>query len=258
MTDHEGQPTRPDAPAQLPWWWRGVVAYARRELPMWGRLYALAGGTRDARWRDAGKVTIRGKLHGYRMPLDLSNWSERLTYCLGRYHDLPLQAAILRVVRPGDTFVDVGANLGMIALLAARLVGAGGKVLACEPNPELAQHLAALRRDNELAQLEVVPFALGDTATSAALHEFAGHSGWGSLIATAPDGASESASWTVQVTTGDAVLRRHDREAPLTLKIDVEGYEVPALQGCRPRSASACRWSSSKPTPSTSAAPVTP
>lgn len=146
----------------LPLRWRLLQGYVRRELPGWGRLYAALGGHDETRWQNAGIRTSQGKLHGYRMPLDLSNWSERLSYFLGRYHDLPLQLAMRLAVRPGDTFVDVGANLGMITLLACRLVGDSGRVLACEPNPRLADRLEVLARDNGIEHLDVARTALGE------------------------------------------------------------------------------------------------
>ena len=78
---------------------------------------------------------MRGKLHGYKMELDLRDWSEQMTYFLGRHSDLPLQLAMMALLKPGDRFVDVGTNIGMITLLAARLVGPEGRVDAIEPNP---------------------------------------------------------------------------------------------------------------------------
>ncbi|GAB4140317.1 MAG: hypothetical protein Fur0037_06820 [Planctomycetota bacterium] len=226
----EGAGPDPAAPA-MPWQWRVLLPYIRRELPGWGALYGLFGGWREDRWRQAGIATIRGKLHGYRMRLDLSNWSQRLTFCLGRYYDLPLQLAMQRLLRRGDTFVDVGANLGMISLLACRLVGPDGHVIAVEPNPDLARSLDLLRVENGLAQMEIAKVALGPAAGQALLHEFAGHSGWGSLIPDAPAGAAESARWPVPVVTGDELLAEIDRSSRLILKIDVEGYEIPALRG---------------------------
>jgi hypothetical protein len=69
------------------------------------------------------RTWMRGKLHGYEMSLDLGNWSNRQTYFLGRFYDLPTQLVLLSCLRPDDIFVDIGANEGMISLLASRLVG---------------------------------------------------------------------------------------------------------------------------------------
>lgn len=46
-----------------------------------------------------------------------------------------------RYLRAGDTFIDVGANIGVYTLHAARLVGGTGRVLAFEPTPESCRRL---------------------------------------------------------------------------------------------------------------------
>src|SRR5262245_39931628 len=51
------------------------------------------------------------------------------------FFEADLTAVILRLLRPGDTFVDVGAHVGYFSALAARLVGADGRVVAFEPTP---------------------------------------------------------------------------------------------------------------------------
>src|SRR5688572_25684309 len=55
-------------------------------------------------------------------------------YWLGQY-ELPLQQALKRELKPGDTFFDVGANAGFFTLIAARLVGPTGKCVAFDPAP---------------------------------------------------------------------------------------------------------------------------
>lgn len=225
-TEHEAE-----AGKSLPWLFRLALPYVRRELPMWGKVYALVGGTDEARWRTAGRATVLGKVHGLRMELDLANWSERLSFSLARYHDLPLQLALQAALRPGDTFVDIGANLGLVTLLASRLVGPAGAVLACEPNPALVGRLDGHVRGNRLQNVRIVETALGNTPGRARLHEYAGHSGWGSLSDRGPEGAAETRTFEVAVATGDELLESAHADRPLVLKIDVEGHEVPVLQG---------------------------
>lgn len=218
-------------PSMDRWPWRLVRAYVHAELPAWGRLYAWAGGDDEPRWQGAPMATMTGKLHGYRMQLSLANWSERLSFCLGRYHDLPIQSLLLHVLRPGDAFVDIGANLGHMSLLARSCVGATGRVLACEPNPDLVQRLRATFVDNGFTNVDLVACAVGSSTGSAELREYAHHSGWGSLSAVGPNGATATHHWTVAMIAGDDLLVRVPREQPLVLKIDVEGHEVPVLQG---------------------------
>ena len=117
-----------------------VIATARpytlRELPGWGKIYrALVGHRRGWFWEGAPIRTTRGKLHHHLMRLDLSKWPDRWAYFLGRWYDLETQLLVSDLLGPGDTVIDVGANRGMFTLLASRLVGDAGQVIAFEPNP---------------------------------------------------------------------------------------------------------------------------
>src|SRR3954465_2529443 len=58
--------------------------------------------------------------------------------------NLRVHRAIARLLRPGDTFVDVGANIGYNALFAARIVGPAGRVVALEP---AGDNFAVLQRN---------------------------------------------------------------------------------------------------------------
>ena len=223
-------PASPPSPP-LPLWFRWLRGYVRRELPAWGWLYGRCGGYDDTRFVGLGTRWSRDKLHGYEVELDLGNWSERLSHSLGRYHDLPLLLLLRALLRAGDTFVDVGANLGQVTLFARRLVGDTGRVFACEPNPRPRARLAARLLRNGLQDVEVLPVALSDSDGDGTLHEFDGHSGWGSLVAQAPAGAVASAAVAVQCVRGDRVLREQLDGRPSWIKIDVEGHELAVLRG---------------------------
>jgi len=70
-----------------------------------------------------------------------------------------LTAVFERYCRPGMTVVDVGANLGYYALLAARLVGASGRVVALEPNSENCRLLLSSLRLGGVTNVELIPVA---------------------------------------------------------------------------------------------------
>ena len=209
-----------------------AVPYARMELPGWGRVLRLAGVHEDARWAGAPGREIRGKWHGYWMKLELSDWSERLTYFLGRFYDLGTQLFVRAGVREGDTFVDVGGNIGMITLLAARLVGTSGRVETFEPNPDVFRRLSECVQHNRLEGIvRLHNKALADEPGELMLSVLTEHSGMGTLTeVTGHERTMVSRTYSVRVERGDSVLG-HDLKGPLTIKIDVEGFECRVLRG---------------------------
>ena len=64
------------------------------------------------------------------------------------------------VLRPGDTVVDIGANIGSFAVLAAALVGPAGRVIAFEPIPKTYERLKSNLALNGLLNVKCAPVAL--------------------------------------------------------------------------------------------------
>lgn len=139
-------------------------------------------------------------------------------------------AALETLVGPGDLFVDVGANYGSMSVLAARRVGGGGRILAMEPNPRVA-----VRLERTLEALSV-PSRVHRAACGAK----AGvgrifiplSSGAGSLVGGYADGGASEAI-DCRIETLDAVLASESAGRRVVMKVDVEGYEIDALQGAR-------------------------
>jgi FkbM family methyltransferase len=206
-----------------------ALPYSRRELPGWGRLLGWAGvlvPAEDPRWRERGVRIVRGKNHGFLMRLDLSDWAQRMTFCLGRYYEQEVLQVLDKLLRPGDTFVDVGANIGMVALHARSRVGFAGQVHCFEPNPEC---LALLREHVELNALNnifVHGFALSDQPGQLELHLTSEHTG----TATLSQVPAATKTFVVPVRVGDETLAG---ASPRVVKIDVEGFEVLVLRGLR-------------------------
>lgn len=80
-------------------------------------------------------------------------------YFTGDY-DRRLSVILKRTLRPGDAMIDIGANYGLYAVQAARLVTPAGKVLAIEPQAELANMIQQSADRNGLTQLDVHRLAL--------------------------------------------------------------------------------------------------
>lgn len=83
-------------------------------------------------------LIMRRSVHNYYVTLVGNDLSVTPEFVRNGYYELSDEIFVIRNLRPGDYFVDVGANVGIYTLLAARNVGDFGRVIAFEPNPQLA------------------------------------------------------------------------------------------------------------------------
>ena len=130
-------------------------------------------------------------------------------------------AFLLHLLRPEDQFVDVGANSGSYTVLASAAVGA--RSTAFEPVPAAFQRLEANVRLNNIAA-RVSCHNLGLAGTPGMLRFTSGSDTTNHAVA---EGEQDPSSIEVRVTTLDEALAH----APLLIKIDVEGYETPVING---------------------------
>ena len=137
---------------------------------------------------------------------------------------------ILSILRPGDVFVDVGANIGWFTILAAQKVGPGGHVHAFEPRSDLSAWLTKSIAANDFTdRCTVHTVALGDRVAEMAIaavpaERNPGHSFL--VPGQLPDGAETLDA--VQIRPLDAFdFGRTVR----MMKVDVEGAEALVLKG---------------------------
>lgn len=148
-------------------------------------------------------------------------------YVLGT-SDYPEQQWLTETLKPGDVFVDAGAAIGFFSLLASRLVGPQGSVVAFEPFPENAARLRKNAALNDFANVEVNQAAVADAEGTAAFRFAPGRWYGGSLCP--PIGSGENIDTiSVSVTTLDNFFV--GRREPDVIKIDVEGSELDVLMG---------------------------
>jgi FkbM family methyltransferase len=133
-------------------------------------------------------------------------------------------------LKSGETFYDVGANIGFFTLLGARLVGESGAVVAFEPLPENVRQLERNVMLNQLANVRIVAEAVADVASEERTFWLGANAearNAGRLV----DGDSEGQTVRVPVTTIDAAMATNGLRPPSLMKIDVEGEEIAVLRG---------------------------
>jgi FkbM family methyltransferase len=138
---------------------------------------------------------------------------------LHEFHDM---AFVLHLLRPSDLFVDVGANVGSYTILASAVTGA--RTLCFEPVPgthdRLLKNIGLNRIGDRVTALNKgVGREVGNLSFTAGL-DTVNH------VVSPTDAAAATVS--VEVTTLDRELAEH---SPVLMKIDVEGYETPVLEG---------------------------
>jgi FkbM family methyltransferase len=147
-------------------------------------------------------------------------------------YDLAVSEALARLISPGDTVVDAGANVGYMTVLAGIAAGPSGRVLAFEPHPELfavaQRNVTAVRERTNAARIELQQSALGDRIGTAGLQvspDFSSNDGTSRIAHT---GNSGNESLPVAIRTLDDAIE----DEPITvLKMDVEGFEPQLLRG---------------------------
>lgn len=148
---------------------------------------------------------------------------------LTKQYEPHVAQAVRRLLQPGDTFVDVGANVGYFTLLAATLVGPQGNVIAFEPNPDNCRLL-----HHSLAQNGLNNVRLYENAVAEATQRFSFSSGGADsnariLRAEELHGRNEHFA-QVQAVTLDEALQDVVTRVDL-IKMDIEGAEPRAWRG---------------------------
>lgn len=156
----------------------------------------------------------------------VTSWHDYPAAILGRT-ERPLLDWFRKHVSLGETWLDVGAHFGYTALFLSKMVGDSGRVFAFEPMISTAGCIAQTRKINGLAQLSVMPMALGQPEP------------FGACVLPATRGMADStfsnASWyeRISVVRFDWLWPRicGGKSSIDGIKIDVQGMEIEVLRG---------------------------
>lgn len=163
---------------------------------------------------------------GIKMRVHLrDNVSERKYIFMPQFFDATERKLLGARLKPGDTFVDIGANAGIYSLTAAKAVGENGCVLAIEPNPDLVTRIRYNMEINGfLPQLRIENSCVSDRAGTVSLIFDNDNLGGSSIVA-------ERSSRKIDVPAKPLteILKEHGIHHINALKIDIEGAEDIAL-----------------------------
>lgn len=174
---------------------------------------------------------------GHRLILDMREKFMALHLLEHREWEGHIRNVMAKILVPGGFYVDVGANIGVHCLYAHALIGATGKIVALEPHPVTR----AICRENleingMLDDVVLLEFAASDRDQEQVSFEyFPEHPAMsGFQISKERLDKFHGSVETIQTTTTtvDALLQAEPRAADL-IKIDVEGFELTVLNGCK-------------------------
>ena len=177
-----------------------------------------------------GRVLTRALLHPrWRHLAPVTNGYLNL-YLAGKRLTEKREVALLQtLVEPGMTIADIGANVGFHAVQMGQWVGAGGRVLAFEPDPFTFELLRRRTSAAAPANIEVHQFALGDARGTATLYCSA-YNRADNRVGQRHDEPNVEAI-EIEVRTLDEYLAERGLSAVDAMKIDVQGLEAQVLRG---------------------------
>jgi FkbM family methyltransferase len=173
---------------------------------------------------------VMGSLGSYSYEFDFQDLMQRQVW-FGLYDQTEINL-LKRLLKPGDTFFDVGANVGCYSFQASQFVGSSGHVYAFEPIP---YNVGVIKRNlsrNHIQNITLVPAAVSQSNGTLTLYQAddsQANTGVASIIQT----PRKSRAVTVPMISLDSYTQQQQIDRIDVMKMDIEGAEYEALQGMK-------------------------
>lgn len=222
---------------RIPWYLNRLVEIAQDEGVVEAGLTLLREVLGTARHRLHRMLDFSGNgecvrvVQGSKMNLPLADLGVARDLSIRGIREREETRLIQRILEPGKTIIDIGANMGYYALMEARAVGPKGRVYAIEPEPKNYGLLVRNVALNQYCNVLTFPIGISDTTGSATLH-ISRHSNLHNLVS--PLQADDNArAVTIQVQRLDDFIREREIDPACVhlVRMDVEGWEAKILEG---------------------------
>lgn len=167
--------------------------------------------------------------NGFQLTLHIDDWIQENIYFLEAYEKAELKA-VSYLLKPGDVFLDLGANLGLYSLHASRIVGSSGKVISFEPFSINFNALQEHVTTNKLSNVQLEKLAVGEEPGTITLYHNENEDNLGMVTANYIENATRE---EVKIVSIDAYLKAKPIQKVDFIKIDIEGFEYPTLLGMK-------------------------
>jgi FkbM family methyltransferase len=206
---------------------QGITNTVRFALANWRHLAWKWKAERSFRRFSDREIVLVENVNGFNMFVSTKDFGIGMEIFYSRVHE-PLVTKLLNlVVKRDDIVLECGANIGYYSLLLSRLVRPKGRVIAVEPNPEIAKILKMNLCINDIDNVEVIETALGQNEGEADFY-----------VCQSSNLSSFKNSWLDDfVFVRRVPMQRIDSlVAQLgysinAIRMDVEGFEVEILEG---------------------------
>lgn len=209
--------------SRMPRSWTDGLAKASRHSKLLGRL--RAGVVRSLKGRDSVVVSGVGK------GLLFNPRESDSRFVLGTFEPA-VQEFLASYLKPGMVVYDIGANVGFLSMIAARLVGSTGAVHCFEPLPLNVESIGYNAALNHFSNVIVHAVALADRDGTADFR-VSERPTFGALDDAPMEVDRESGVIQVAVRRGDSFFSEKQLPAPAVIKMDIEGSEIAFLAGAQ-------------------------
>ncbi|WP_448560741.1 class I SAM-dependent methyltransferase [Trichothermofontia sp.] len=184
-------------------------------------------------------IQVGTRNYSLKMFINPQEYTQKLmidAFSKGMFYESEVVNLLIQLLKPGDSFIDVGAHIGYFSLLAAALIGETGLVLTCEPEGANYDCILQNIQLNRFNNLRVLNVAVGDERKNTQFFVNSDNDGGHALWNVGHHPFNQKSKQSpiarpIRMETLDYLIKQHPVHNLKLLKIDTEGAEYSILRG---------------------------